>query len=102
MRVRHTALDTRAVTGMPVNPDTNAILRETGGESAKERVGAKRYGSVRRNVGVTNDDAGGRRLRKGDWAAGSVCGFIAQLAQWPRQPDIGACGQGVARPVYIS
>lgn len=46
MRVRHTALDTRAVTGMPVNPDTNAILRKGGG-SVKKSVGAKGYGSVR-------------------------------------------------------
>lgn len=42
MRVRHTALDTRAVTGMPVNPDTNAILRETGGGKRERRCGGEK------------------------------------------------------------
>lgn len=43
MRVRHTALDTRADTGMPVNPDTNAILGIGGG--VRKMIGTKGYES---------------------------------------------------------
>lgn len=47
MRVRHTAWDARAFTGMPVNPDTNAILKERGEGGAGEMWAGKRLRAAR-------------------------------------------------------
>lgn len=51
MRVRQTALDTRAATGMPVNPDTNAILGRRGeseeGKREEEKMGGTKEETVR-------------------------------------------------------